>query len=206
MSDESLVANSVSPAGLPPATADALRAELRAELRAGERVVYAAVPVTALDAGTWSGMGVKSLVIVAIVALGFALLGSVALLIYGEFSVLEFIRVILAPACLLGMTAVFIWYLRDARRRAAAGAFVVTDQRLILLETWPGHSARSFEARDITEVYHWMISPKFGNIRLNGKATLDRIESRWYVPKPLACEAALRALRACARVGIDPET
>ncbi len=151
-------------------------------------------------------MGVKSLVIVAIVALGFALLGSVALLIYGEFSVFEFIRGILAPTCLLGITAVFIWYLRHARRRAAAGAFVVTDQRLILLETWPGHSARSFEARDITEVYHWMISPKFGNIRLNGKATLDRIESRWYVPKPLACEAALRALRACARVGIDPET
>ena len=202
MSDETHVANSVSPAGLPPATADALRAELRA----GERVVYAAVPVTALDAGTWSGMGVKSLVAVAIVALGFALLGSVALLIYGEFSVLEFIRGILTPTCLLGITAVFIWYLRHARRRAAAGAFVVTDQRLILLETWPGHVARSFEARDITEVYYWMISPKFGNIRLNGKATLDRIESRWYVPKPLACEAALRALRACARVGIDPET
>ena len=189
-------------ASLPAATADAVRAELRA----GERVVYAAVPVTALDAGTWSGMGVKSMVAVAIVALGFALLGSVALLIYGEFSVFEFIRGILTPTCLLGITAVFIWYLRHARRRAAAGAFVVTDQRLILLETWPGHVARSFEARDITEVYYWMISPKFGNIRLNGKATLDRIESRWYVPNPLACETAVSALRGSSRSVDGPQT
>ena len=80
-------------ASLPAATADAVRAELRA----GERVAYAAVPVTALDAGTWGGMGVKSLVIVAIVALGFALLGSVALFTFGELSAFEFIRGILTP-------------------------------------------------------------------------------------------------------------
>ena len=189
-------------ASLPPATADAVRAELRA----GERVAYAAVPVTALDAGTWGGMGVKSLVIVAIVALGFALLGSVALFTFGELSAFEFIRGILTPTCLLGITAVFIWYLRLARRIAAAGAYVVTDQRVILLETWPARAIRACESRDITEVYCWMISPKFGNIRLNAKATLDRTESRWYLPNPRACEAAMAALRDSSRSAADRQT
>ena len=189
-------------ASLPPATADAVRAELRAD----ERVAYAAVPVTAPDAGTWSGMGVKSMLVVGIIASSVALLGSTALFIAGELRVSDLLMGIFTPTCLLGMTAVFISYLRNARRVAAAGGFVVTDQRLILLETWPIHAVRSFEGRDITEVYCWMISPKFGNIRLNGKATLDRTESRWYVPSPLACEEALRALQDFARRDVDPTT
>jgi hypothetical protein len=179
-------------ADLPSATADAIRAELRE----GERVAYAAVPVTALDAGTWGGMGVKSMVVGAIIACGFALFGSIAVFIAGELRVHELIMGIFIPTCWLGMAWVFIWYLRLARRIAAAGAYVVTDQRVILLETWPARAMSACESRDITEVYCWMISPKFGNIRLNGKATLDRTESRWYLPHPRACEAAVRELLA----------
>lgn len=186
-------ASAADPLASLPATTSAA---IRTELREGERVAYAAVPVTALDAGTWGGMGVKSMVVVAIVALGFALLGSVALFTFGEVSAFEFIGDILTPTCLLGMTAVFIWYLRLARRIAAAGAYVVTDQRVILLETWPARAMKACESRDIAEVYCWMISPKFGNIRLNGKATLDRTESPWYLPNPRACEAAMHALQA----------
>ena len=189
-------------ASLPAATAEAVRAELRA----GERVAYAAVPVTALDAGTWGGIGVKSMAVVAIIACGFALFGSIAVFIAGELRVHELIMGIFIPTCLLGMTAVFIWYLRLARRIAAAGAYVVTDQRVILLETWPARAMRACESRDITEVYCWMISPKFGNIRLNGKATLDRIESRWYLPNPRACEAAMAALRDSSRSVDGPQT
>ena len=195
---------SVSPrdplASLPVATADAVRAELHA----GERVAYAAVPVTAIDAGTWGGMGLKSLAVIAIGASSVSLLGSIALFVAGEFSVFNLMNGIFMPTCVLGMLACHIWFVRHGRRRAADGAYVVTDQRLVLLETWPRHSARSFEARDITEVYYWMISPKFGNMRLNGKATLDQIEMRWYVPNPLACEAALRALQDFARRDVDP--
>ena len=167
-------------------------------------MAYAALPVTAIDAGTWSGMGVQSLAVIAIVALSVSLLGSIALFFAGEFGVFDLVSGIFTPTCLLGMLACFIWYLRHARRRAAAGAYVVTDQRLILLETWPSHVARSVEARDIIEVYCWMISPRFGDIRLDGKATLDQIEMRWYVPNPRACEAAIRRLRDFARRDVDP--
>ena len=125
-------ASAADPLASLPATTSAA---IRAELREGERVAYAAVPVTALDAGTWGGMGVKSMVVVAIIACGFALFGSIAVFIAGELRVHELIIGILTPTCLLGMTAVFIWYLRLARRIAAAGAYVVTDQRVILLET-----------------------------------------------------------------------
>lgn len=72
--------------------------------------------------------------------------------------------------------------------------------------TWPNWVARSVEACEIIEVYCWMISPRFGNIRLDGKATLDRIESRRYVLNPRACEAALRALRNAPPRCIDPAT
>lgn len=132
--------NSADPlAGLPGATADAVRAELRA----GERVAYAGVPMTMYDAGDLRAQMISSFV--------------------------------------------------------PLSACVVTDQRAILLATWPSRSVLSIEARDITEVFCWIVSPKCGHVRFQGGIQSTEANSLMYVPNPRACEAAMAALRDSSR-------
>jgi hypothetical protein len=182
-------------ASLPAATADAVRAELRA----GERVAYAGVPMTMYDAGDLRARMVLFLVPLALVLMTGCILLLIPTLIFGWDG----------AANLVGMTGVCLgvealmsadWFtMRNARRKAARSACVVTDQRAILLATSPSRSVLSIEARDITEVFCWIVSPKCGHVRFQGGVQSTEANSLMYVPNPRACEAAMAALRDSSR-------
>jgi hypothetical protein len=189
-------------ASLPAATADAVRAELRA----GERVAYAGVPMTMYDAGDLRARMVSSLMPLGLVLMIGCTIGLIASLIFDWETHSQF----------LGMSGGFLfvevmmandWFtMRNARRKAARSACVVTDQRAILLATWPSRSVLSIEARDITEVFCWIVSPKCGHVRFQGGVQSTEANSLMYLPNPRACEAAMAALRDSSRSVDGPQT
>ncbi len=182
-------------ASLPAATADAVRAELRA----GERVAYAGVPMTMYDAGDLRARMVCFLMPLGLVLMIGCTIGLIASLIFDWETHSQF----------LGMSGGFLfvevmmandWFtMRNARRKAARSACVVTNQRAILLATSPSRSVLSIEARDITEVFCWIVSPKCGHVRFQGGVQSTEANSLMYVPNPRACEAAMATLRDSSR-------
>jgi hypothetical protein len=182
-------------ASLPAATADAVRAELRA----GERVAYAGVPMSMYDAGDLRARMVWFLVPFALVLMTGCILLLIPTLIFGWDGAANLVG--MAGACLgaEALTAPEWFTMRDARRKAARSACVVTDQRAILLATWPTRSVLSIEARDITEVFCWIVSPKCGHVRFQGGVQSTEANSLMYVPNPRACEAAMAVLRDSSR-------
>ena len=182
-------------ASLPAATADAVRAELRA----GERVAYAGVPMTMYDAGDLRARMVCFLMPLGLVLMIGCTIGLIASLIFDWETHSQF----------LGMSGGFLfvevmmandWFtMRNARRKAARSACVVTNQRAILLATSPSRSVLSIEARDITEVFCWIVSPKCGHVRFQGGVQSTEANSLMYVPNPRACEAAMATLSDSSR-------
>lgn len=195
--------NSADPlAGLPGATADAVRAELRA----GERVAYAGVPMTMYDAGDLRARMVWFFVPLGLVLMIGCTIGLIASLSFDWETHSQFLG--LSGGLLFSevMMANDWFTMRDARRKAARSACVVTDQRAILLATWPSRSVLSIEARDITEVFCWIVSPKCGHVRFQGGIQSTEANSLMYVPNPRTCEAAMRALWDAPRRHIAPAT
>lgn len=185
-------------ASLPAATADAVRAELR--------VAYAGVSISMYDAGDLRARMVWFLVPFALVLMTGCILLLIPTLIFGWDGAANLVG--MTGACLgaEALTAPEWFTMRDARRKAARSACVVTDQRAILLATWPTRSVLSIEARDITEVFCWIVSPKCGHVRFQGGVQSTEANSLMYVPNPRACEAAMLALRDAPRRDIAPAT
>jgi hypothetical protein len=182
-------------ANLPAATADAVRAELRA----GERVAYAGVPMTMYDAGDLRARMVCFLMPLGLVLMIGCTIGLIASLNFDWETHSQFL--VLSGGLLFSevMMANDWFTMRNARRKAARSACVVTDQRVILLATSPSRSVLSIEARDIAEVFCWIVSPKCGHVRFQGGVQSTEANSLMYVPNPRACEAAMAALRDSSR-------
>ena len=189
-------------ANLPAATADAVRAELRA----GERVAYAGVPMTMYDAGDLRARMVCFLMPLGLVLMIGCTIGLIASLNFDWETHSQFL--VLSGGLLFSevMMANDWFTMRNARRKAARSACVVTDQRVILLATSPSRSVLSIEARDITEVFCWIVSPKCGHVRFQGGVQSTEANSLMYVPNPRACEAAMAALRDSSRSAADLQT
>ena len=189
-------------ASLPAATADAVRAELRA----GERVAYAGVPMTMYDAGDLRARMMCFFMPLGLVLMIGCTIGLIASLNFDWETHSQFL--VLSGGLLFSeaMMANDWFTMRNARRKAARSACVVTDQRAILLATSPSRSVLSIEARDITEVFCWIVSPKCGHVRFQGGVQSTEANSLMYVPNPRACEAAMAALRDSSRSVDGPQT
>lgn len=177
---------------LPPS----LEASLRAELRPGEQVSFAAVPMTRFDSGELLGMLEKWAVPIALSLVLIAFVGSVILLVAGEFDFRDVLERLALPSVLSMTMFMALLRNRDQRRKAARSVYAVTDQRVILLSTWPERSVLSVEGRGIREVYRWPVSPKCGHVRFAGGLVSSEANALMYVPNPRACEAAMRELQA----------
>ena len=183
-----------------------LEAGLRAELRPGEQVAFAAVPIASVDSGEPGWMMDRWLLPVLLFAFATLSVGSVLLLFFGEREWLDKIPTTMLAAVLALSAYVRFGSIRAQRRKAASSTIAVTDQRLILLATWPSRSVLSIEARDITEVFCWIVSPKCGHVRFQGGVQSTEANSLMYVPNPRACEAAMAALRDSSRSVDGPQT
>ena len=184
-------------ASLPSASADALRCELRP----GETVAWAEVPFSRDSAGDFAARIGRVLLTIAFLLFFSAFAGQIALVAVGATVWWRALPHLALPVVLLGFTWA-IWRARAASRRlAASSVLAVTDQRVLRVATWPAQSVRSIEARDITEVFCWIVSEQCGNVRLAGSAASSEANALMYVPNPRACEAAIRALQARSNGG-----
>ena len=173
-----------------------LESALRGELRPGEQVAFAAVPIAAVDSGEPRWVMDRWLLPVLLVAFATLFVGSVLLLYFGDRGWLDKIPKTMLAAALALSAYVRFGSIRAQRRKAASSITAVTDQRVILLSTWPERSVLSIEARDITEVFCWTVSPKCGHFRFAGGLASTEANALMYVPNPRACETALRELQA----------
>lgn len=167
---------------------------LRAELRPDERVVFAAVPLGAPDAGDLTARLRLRLVPAALGLAALILVGQIALIVAGEYDLPPAATAVLVPSALLLVMSAEFRRIRAARRTAAGSVLAVTDQRAIILATVPIRSIRSIEAREIDEVYRWTVSPACGHVRFRSATRADEVNALMFVPDPRACEAAMRAL------------
>jgi hypothetical protein len=177
---------------LPFASAD----ELRRALRSSERVVFAAVPLAAVDSGEPGWGSARWLLPFFIVAGSALLVASVLLSVFGEEPWHDTLFRVMLSASMLAWAIRRTASVRAQRRIAASSVTAVTDQRVILLSTAPQRTVLSIEGRDIDEVYCRMVSPKCGHVRFAGGVASSQANALMYVPNPHACEAAMRALQA----------
>lgn len=177
---------------LPAETAGAVRAELRA----GEQVTYAAVPVPMPYAQFTPSVAVLRRIELAAGALGLAcVVVAMVMLATAGFDSAYLMPILIGFGPASG--AILEWLrIRRVQREAARSAYVVTNQRAILLETSPGRAVRAVDARDITEVYARSTSAARGEVRFRVGAGKHDESWSWYVTNPRACEAAMRGLTA----------
>lgn len=176
--------------GVPADTAAALRAELRPD----ERVTFASVPLSAHDAGDLGARLRNWLIPVELVILALVLIGDAIMIVLGELQARHWLPSVVTPAVLTLLMLDQYFRARTDRRKAAGSVYAVTDQRVIVLATWPERSVLTIEPRDIEEVYCWTVSPACGNVRFRAGLRSTDANALMHVPDPRACAAAMSAL------------
>ena len=184
----------------------AVDAAVRAELRAGEVVAYARSPLSMHEDGPWSARLVWVFMalgpIVALGALGSALLAAAEVLSGARPLDWDF-AVLLLGAFFLSLAAWGdAWGIVRDRRRARRSAVVVTNQRILIVHTWPECSVLAWEGHEITQCVRTPHTTRCGHVRfLDGLYSHER-NALMRVPDPKACAAAVSALIAARSAGV----
>lgn len=177
-----------------------LEAAVRAELRAGEVVAYARSPLSMHEDGPWSARLVWVFMALGpIVAAGMlisALLATAEVVSGARPLDWDFAVVLLgAVFTALAASGDVRGIVRD-RRRSRRSAVVVTNQRILIVHTWPARTVLAWEGHEITQCVRTPHTTRCGHVRFLDGLYSHEGNALMRVPDPHACAAAVGALLA----------
>jgi len=178
----------------------AVDAAVRAELRAGEVVAYARSPLSMHEDGPWSARLVWVFLSLGPIfvagLLGLALIAT-AEVVSGTRPLDWDFAVVLLGAVFTALAASGdVWGIVRGRRTARRSAVVVTNQRILIVHTWPARTVLAWEGHEITQCVRTPHTTRCGHVRfLDGLYSHDG-NALMRVPDPHACAAAVGALLA----------
>ncbi|MCX5651220.1 MAG: hypothetical protein NTU45_07505 [Planctomycetota bacterium] len=187
-----------------------LDAALRAELRAGEVVAYARSPLSMHEDGPWSAR-----LVWAFMALGpIVAAGTLVKALLATAEVVSGARPLDWDFAVLLLGAFFLslagwgdaWRIARDRRRSRRSAVVVTNQRILIVHTWPARSVLAWEGNEIRQCVRTPHTTRCGHVRFLDGLYSNEQNALMRVPDPHACAAAVGALLAAQSTRVRTDT
>ena len=183
----------------------AVDAAVRAELRAGEVVAYARSPLSMHEDGPWSAR----LVWVRMALGPIVATGTLVKALLARAEIVSGARPLDWDFAVLLLGAFFLslagwgdaWGIARDRRRARRSAVVVTNQRILIVHTWPARTVLAWEGHEITRCVRTAHTTRCGHVRFLDGLYSHEQNVLMRVPDPHACAAAVGALLTAQSTG-----